>query len=865
MGLFDWLNKKPGEGGEQPGAAAPEDPDDADSAQIDAGHQRVDGEEKYVDEGQIARGGMGSIRRVFNHNLLRKEAMKCLDPKVAEDENELLRFIEEAQITAQLDHPNIPAVHDLGQRADGQHFFNMKLVRGKTLEQMLNNSRFKVNDDEQLFGVLQVFIKVCDAIAFAHSRSVIHCDLKPPNIMVGRFGQVYVMDWGIARVKGADRKVRGETGAELIQTAGRDRHLDDGRVMGTLGYMPPEQALGYVDQLDERSDVFALGALLYRILTGRAPHVGQTPEETWDLAKACQILPPQEMLEQMGSKLKLSQRLCQITSKALEADKELRYQSVAELQRDVEEYLRGAGRYPTATFPAGTLVIKQGDEGDAAYVITSGRARVFRTDGSGAGKTIRQLGPGEVFGETAILTSSPRSASIEAIEDLQCVVVARDALERELGQTFWVGHILKALAERFKDIDQRMEAEAKKLEPLVQDLVLRFFAFNGHVREDGARVVGWMLLRRHVRNTLKLGDVQTMALCAGVRGLHLDTASDEAVLVADPPGVRPGSGSMPAIPAAPKAPAVPKPPPRLESETLPVLSDKPTARPASRLGMQAISSPGTPRPGSRPMPVAAEPDTGEEPALSDKPARTRSGEVEVVSEAPVLSDRPMPRGKSGQMPALPEPSTGEEPVLSDKPTPRAKSGPMPAIEPPPAVEPAPSSRPPSRAIPSARPPSRAIPSARPPSRAIPSARPPSQRMSEVSTPSARPPSRPAPSVNMPRPPSQPSPVARTSPFEAPALEPTPAPPPTPAAEASPFAPTAPLSPFAPTPPTEAPPSAPAPEAPKYPDNATVADLPPEFAATELMPENMDIDALIAAASKAKAKLDGEGGGQGGGS
>ena len=825
MGLFDWLNKKPGDAG----AAAPDDPDDADSAQVDAGQRRVDGEGRYVDEGQIARGGMGSIRRVFNHNLLRREAMKCLDPKVAEDENELLRFIEEAQITAQLDHPNIPAVHDLGQRADGQHFFNMKLVRGKTLEQMLNNARFKVNDDEQLFAILQVFIKVCDAIAFAHSRNVIHCDLKPPNIMVGRFGQVYVMDWGIARVKGADRKVRGDTGAELIQTAGRDRNLDDGRVMGTLGYMPPEQAQGEVDQIDERSDVFALGALLYRILTGRAPHVGQTPEETWELAKACQILPPQEMVERMGSALKLSQRLCQITSKALEADKELRYQSVAELQKDVEEYLRGAGRYPTATFPAGTLVIRQGDEGDSAYVITSGRARVFRSDESGVAKTIRQLGPGEVFGETAILTSSPRSASIEAIEDLQCVVVARDALERELGQTFWVGHILKALAGRFKDIDQRMEAEGKKLEPIVHDLVLRFVAFNGQPRDDGARVVGWTALRRHVRSTLKLGDLQAMALCAGVRGLHVDNTKDEAALVAEVPSARPGSGSLPAIPAAPK------PPPRLESETLPVLSDKPTARPPSR-SMAAISTPGTARPGSRPIAVPPEPPTDEEPALSDKP---------------------MPRGKSGSMPALATPEPEAEPLLSDKPTPRGKSGQMPAIEPPPDVEPAPSikpsARPPSRAVPSARPPSRVL-GARPPSGVMPPAPPPS----ESSNPSARPPSRSAPSVNMPRPPSKPMPMAQTIPYKPPDFEPSPPPAPAPAAEASPFAPTAPVSPFAPTAPTEAPPSATEAKKPDpVPDNATMADVPPEFAATEMMPENMDIDALIAAASKAKAKLDGE--------
>ena len=209
--------------------------------------------------------------------------------------------------------------------------------------------------------------------------------------------------------------------------------------MGTLSYMAPEQARGQVDQIDERTDVFGVGGLLYRILTGRAPHVGRNPQESWHLAQRCEVVEPQAVVDQVDPGAHLPARLCKIAMKALKANRAERYPSLTELQTDLEEFIRGAGRYPTQEFAAGTVIIRQGEPGDNAYVIVKGKVRVFRTE-NGATKTVRQLGAGEVFGETALLTDHPRNASVEAVEPVTAVVIARDALERELGRTFWVGH-----------------------------------------------------------------------------------------------------------------------------------------------------------------------------------------------------------------------------------------------------------------------------------------------------------------------------------------------------------------------------------------------------------------------------------------
>ncbi|MBL8754880.1 MAG: protein kinase, partial [Planctomycetes bacterium] len=212
-------------------------------------------------------------------DLRRDVAIKVLQRRYAERPDVLARFVEEAQIGGQLQHPGVVPVYELGVLADQRPYFTMKLVKGETLAARLAQ---RTGDAAERRPLLDVFLAVCHTIAYAHSRRVIHRDLKPANVMVGSFGEVQVVDWGLAKVlpRGgvADERPRPSSpgGSAVIATLrtepGSAGASVAGSVLGTPSYMPPEQARGSVDELDERSDVFALGAILCEILTGEPPY-----------------------------------------------------------------------------------------------------------------------------------------------------------------------------------------------------------------------------------------------------------------------------------------------------------------------------------------------------------------------------------------------------------------------------------------------------------------------------------------------------------------------------------------------------------------------------------------------------------------
>jgi serine/threonine-protein kinase len=262
---------------------------------------------RYQFYGEIARGGMGSILKGHDAELNRDLAFKILRDDLSDDEVMVRRFVEEAQIAGQLQHPGIVPVYDLGRLADRRPFFAMKLVKGRTLGELLKERSDPRDDRPRLLGI---FEQVCQTAAYAHSRGVIHRDLKPSNVMVGSFGEVQVMDWGLAKVLtrggGADHAPtrRPSVHRTVIATARSDSVDSDltgaGAVMGTPGYMAPEQARGEVDRVDERVDVFALGSILCQILTGQPTFLGGSVREiheraskgeltdAWDRLDACE-------------------------------------------------------------------------------------------------------------------------------------------------------------------------------------------------------------------------------------------------------------------------------------------------------------------------------------------------------------------------------------------------------------------------------------------------------------------------------------------------------------------------------------------------------------------------------------------------
>jgi serine/threonine protein kinase len=250
---------------------------------------------RYRIEGELARGGMGAILRVHDDELGRDLAMKVVLGEADSRELErlsdsqgryLARFLEEAQITGQLDHPGIVPVHELGIDSDGRLYFTMKLVKGRELREILPLVRGE-RDGWNRTRALSIILKVCEAVAYAHSKGVIHRDIKPANIMVGEFGEVYVMDWGLARSLGrrdshdvrlrtevdSARSIRTERRREREESSGSPLVTMDGDVVGTPCYMSPEQAQGRIAELGPRSDVYSVGALLYELLSGQMPYV----------------------------------------------------------------------------------------------------------------------------------------------------------------------------------------------------------------------------------------------------------------------------------------------------------------------------------------------------------------------------------------------------------------------------------------------------------------------------------------------------------------------------------------------------------------------------------------------------------------
>ncbi len=235
--------------------------------------------------GEIARGGMGAVLKGRDLDLGRDLAVKVLLDSHRDKPDLIRRFVEEAQIGGQLQHPGIVPIYELGTFADRRPFFAMKLVKGRTLSSLLDERPDPASD---LPRFLSIFEAVCQTIAYAHARGVIHRDLKPSNIMVGSFGEVQVMDWGLA-------KVLPQGGAFDDATAGKSRSRDTviatarsgsdtdrsqlGSVLGTPSYMAPEQARGEVDRLDERCDVFALGSILCELITGEPAFTGRSSGE----------------------------------------------------------------------------------------------------------------------------------------------------------------------------------------------------------------------------------------------------------------------------------------------------------------------------------------------------------------------------------------------------------------------------------------------------------------------------------------------------------------------------------------------------------------------------------------------------------
>ncbi len=293
---------------------------------------------------ELGEGGMGNVTRARDSAIGRELAIKVLKKKHHRRTEVVQRFIEEAQIAGQLEHPGIVPIYEMGRCQDDRPFFTMKLVNGQTFDQHLQSARQEPGQRQEL---LSIFLKVCHAIAFAHNKGVVHRDLKPVNIMIGEFGEVQVMDWGLAKLVSIqvsedisdEPESSSATGKGLVSTLrdGPEAMVSiDGAVLGTPSYMPPEQAQGNISLVGKSSDVFALGAILLEILTGQPPYSGDSATEILDRAATADLQSAMQRLENA----EVDHELARLVRDCLEPNPIDRPPDARHIAEKIEDYLR---------------------------------------------------------------------------------------------------------------------------------------------------------------------------------------------------------------------------------------------------------------------------------------------------------------------------------------------------------------------------------------------------------------------------------------------------------------------------------------------------------------------------------------------
>lgn len=373
---------------------------------------------RYQDCGSFAKGGTARVHLVVDGVLERSVASKiCFLP----EPEDLERFRHEAQVTAQLDHPNIVPIYDLGDT-----WFTMKRVHGETLSGLMRREQW----GPKLLGtIVDVLLRVCDALAFAHGRGVVHRDVKPENIMIGEYGQVYLMDWGIA-----------------VQAASPDQPW-----AGTASWMAPEQARG--EACDARTDVWAVGGLLYFALCGGRPNVGPTTDARVAAAAAGKA-PPSPML--VAPARLMPPELVRIAQKALEPEPAKRYPTVLALAADLRAARDQGWWFELRHFAPDEELMREGDDAAAAWLIVSGACEIRQ-----GGGPIAEIGPGEIVGEAALLTGGQRTATVVALTEVVARMITREAMEAELGERAWLGALVRQLASRFHELSLESKERRK--------------------------------------------------------------------------------------------------------------------------------------------------------------------------------------------------------------------------------------------------------------------------------------------------------------------------------------------------------------------------------------------------------------------
>ncbi len=289
--------------------------------------QKVDVRTRYAYFKTIARGGKSIIQSCKDLHLSRVICYKTLRPELADNEQEQLRFVREARVTAMLQHPATVPCYELGRDSSGHLYFTMKLVHGYTLRQILD-----YRDRYDLVQLMDVIISVVHCLDYAHTHGVVHRDIKPENILVGPFGEVLLLDWGLAKVWHRDGSPGEKSSDPVLDVSGNDPSMTGmGQLEGTAAYMSPEQ-IQRDPAIDHRTDIFSIGTVIYEILSGRLPAEGDDMDELLDAVQ--NGIPDKPSLKAKYPVPKLLEAICM---QCIRKDPAARFQSAEDLVRELQQ------------------------------------------------------------------------------------------------------------------------------------------------------------------------------------------------------------------------------------------------------------------------------------------------------------------------------------------------------------------------------------------------------------------------------------------------------------------------------------------------------------------------------------------------
>ncbi len=423
------------------------------------GNKTFDYEKKYDILQKVAEGGMGEVFFVYDKHIRRPSILKIMLPKHRDDEIAVRQFITEARITGELVHPNIISTLDLGFRSGTGIYFTMGYTHGQSLADIIAaivRQDPEYTDKYDLFTLINIFRKVCEAVSYAHSKNIIHRDIKPSNIWVGKYGEVLLLDWGLAKKLGRSEMnswPASPTDSGLDGSIAPDS-TQRGVIKGSPAYMSPEQAFGDADDIDQLSDIFLLGATLYHMFTFDAPYVGFDIKDVVKKARRCDYIRPEDLWYR--SNYQLSREVSRIIEKAMAPFKGNRYTAAVEIIRDLDNLVSGRMEFESEVFTKGEYLLKQGRRGEKSYLIVKGRVRVY-SEAKGEKIILGTLEKGDIVGEMALITSEPRTANAVALEPTEALVLNKDIFSLNLHKLpYWMEKTIRALAERLGKMNLKL-------------------------------------------------------------------------------------------------------------------------------------------------------------------------------------------------------------------------------------------------------------------------------------------------------------------------------------------------------------------------------------------------------------------------